>query len=150
MYLSYRSGSGTRLLHVLIQNRSPFEGLVVRPAGIEPATPTVSRWCSTAELRTQDGVRGVAGASGRVKHTSRVLPLRRKPHQMHEQPQVLRPAHDDAFGGDERERDEQWTRGSGGFGRSLHERQNSRRSEPRGGVLAEARRAHRVAASRAL
>ncbi len=44
---------------VLVQQRSgaplQLRGGMVRPAGIEPATPTVSRWCSTAELRTQSG-----------------------------------------------------------------------------------------------
>src|SRR5207248_11607140 len=41
--------------------------VLVRPAGIEPATPTVSRWCSTAELRTRAGLWRVAAALGRVK-----------------------------------------------------------------------------------
>src|SRR5439155_19443512 len=40
---------------------------LVRPAGIEPATPTVSRWCSTAELRTRAGLWRVAAPPGRVK-----------------------------------------------------------------------------------
>src|SRR5207302_7647976 len=45
----------------------PSSERLVRPAGIEPATPTVSRWCSTAELRTRAGLRRVAGAPRPVK-----------------------------------------------------------------------------------
>ena len=62
-YFNPKQDEKSKKVFELNQVQPKFEGKtyetleeeVVRPAGFEPATPTVSRWCSTAELRTQTG-----------------------------------------------------------------------------------------------